>query len=294
MRPVRPTATLSLDAQPRRRVRLLTKARRRMLKAFGLTVLLSSLAAAPAWLWYTGLARQAADLAVERAVELSVVAGLRVDDIFVEGRQRTRPEQILAALGVKRGDAILAYDLAAAKERVEALPWITQAAIERRLPGQIVVTITERWPIAIWQNEGRFLLVDSKGTAVSDDVTGVTGLPLVVGEDAPAHAAELVGMLGTEPDLMRRVKAAVRVSGRRWNLVMDRLEGGIAVRLPEDSPATAWKRLAKLEREQRLLERKITTVDLRLSDRLVVRREIDQATPAPAAAVKKKGPGKDA
>jgi cell division protein FtsQ len=266
----------------------------RMLKAFAMTVLIGGLAAVPVWLWLTGVAGQMAHRATDQALDVTAAVGLRVDDIYVDGRQRTTPDQILGALQIQRGDAILGYDLEAAKRRVEALPWITEAAVERRLPGQILVTITERWPIAIWQNEGHFLLVDPKGTAIGDDVGGVTGLPLVVGEDAPAHASELVGMLGTEPELMRRVKAAVWVSERRWNLVMDRLEGGIAVRLPEENPGLAWKRLAKLEREQRLLERKIVAVDLRLPDRLVVRREAEPAKTPDKDKPRKKGSGKDA
>lgn len=293
---MRPLAADKPTPRPRRRKVVLTTARRRLLKVFGLTVLLASLAASPFALWYSGVIQAAGRQVVDRALEVSVRAGLKVEDIYVEGRQRTRKEDIYAALQVRPGDPILAFDLLAAKQRVEALPWITEAAIERRLPGEILISVTERWPIAIWQNEGRFLLVDQKGKPVSDDVTGITALPLVVGEDAPAHAADLVAMLSTEPELMRRVKAAVRVSGRRWNLVMDRLEDGIAVRLPEENPGAAWKRLARLEREQRLLERKITTVDLRLHDRLVVRREIETGTQdkAPDGKVRKRGVGKDA
>lgn len=293
---MRPLAAETPAPRPRRRKVVLTSARRRLLKVFGATVLLGSLAAAPVVLWYSGAVQAAGRQVVEQALDVSVRAGLKVEEIYVEGRQRTRKEDIYAALQVHPGDPILALDLHAAKQRIEALPWITETAIERRLPGEILISVTERWPIAIWQHDGRFLLVDQKGKAVSDDVTGITALPLVVGEDAPAHAADLVAMLSTEPDLMRRVKAAVRVSGRRWNLVMDRLEGGIAVRLPEDNPAAAWKRLARLEREQRLLERKITTVDLRLHDRLVVRRDIDAGAPekVPDAKVRKRGMGKDA
>lgn len=281
------------SAEPRRRARPSRAPQRRLLKVFAVTVVLSGLIAVPGWLWLSGVGGHLVYRAVERVVELTAAAGLRVDDIYVDGRQRTKPEEILAALQIQRGDAILSYDLEAAKQRVEALPWITEAAIERRLPSQILVTIAERWPIAIWQNDGRFLLVDPHGNAIGDDVGGVVGLPLVVGEDAPAHANDLVGMLATEPDLMHRVKAAVWVSERRWNLVMDRLEGGIAVRLPEDNPAAAWKRLARLEREQRLLERKIVAVDLRLVDRLVVRKEVDH-TPTPPEKPKKRVPGKDA
>ena len=66
----------------------------------------------------------------------------------------------------------------------------------------------------------------------------------------------------------RRVTAAVRVGGRRWNL---RLDDGIDVRLPEIGAAQAWAQLARFERRHGVLQRDVATIDLRLPDRLVVR-----------------------
>jgi cell division septal protein FtsQ len=40
--------------------------------------------------------------------------------------------------------------------------------------------------------------------------------------------------------------------------------------LPETQATAAWRRLARLEREHGLLERKVEMIDLRLPDRLVV------------------------
>ena len=67
---------------------------------------------------------------------------------------------------------------------------------------------------------------------------------------------------------MRRVTAAVWVGGRRWNL---RLEDQIDVRLPAQNPEHAWKKLVELDQEHALLDRDITTVDMRIPDRLIVR-----------------------
>ncbi|MBO6784737.1 MAG: cell division protein FtsQ, partial [Alphaproteobacteria bacterium] len=54
--------------------------------------------------------------------------------------------------------------------------------------------------------------------------------PLIVGEGAPAHAAQLLDLLHAYPAVASATEAAVRVSQRRWNL---RLRTGIDVRLPE-------------------------------------------------------------
>ena len=219
-------------------------------------------------------------------------AGFRVDDIFVEGRAKTPRDQLLSALGVKRGDAILAVDLAAAQKRIEGIPWVRSAAIERRLPGELHILITERSPIALWQNKGRYFLIDRDGQIVGDQIDDYANLPLTVGEGAPDHAGELVALLEGEPSLKNRVKAAVWVGDRRWNLMLDRTPDGIEVRLPEEEPEAALHDLARLDAEKSLLERQLSVIDMRLPDRLVLR-----ALNAPheqAATKKKPTNGKDA
>ncbi|GBD42382.1 Cell division protein FtsQ [bacterium HR39] len=85
-------------------------------------------------------------------------------------------------------------------------------------------------------------------------------LPWLFGEDAPRAWPALQEALARHPELAPRVRAAVRVGGRRWNLLID---GRIEVRLPESDVADALGRLARLEAADRLLERAVVAVDLR-------------------------------
>jgi len=91
------------------------------------------------------------------------------------------------------------------------------------------------------------------------------------------------------------VKAAQWVGDRRWNITLDRTAGGIDVRLPEDDPLSAWHDLAKMDKEQSLLERKVALIDMRLPDRLVLR-AIGGAEESTLSAAPKHKPhaGKDA
>jgi cell division protein FtsQ len=242
---------------------------RRLALRVGLGVSLVLFLVGAAWLWHSGWLGRQADRMAEAAYQLTADAGFAVDDVLVEGRGRTDPSAILAALRVQRGTPILAIDPRAARARLEALPWVRQATVERRLPKLVYIRLTERNPLALWQLDGKLSVIDRTGEVIS----GVTAkqfarLPLVVGQGAPHHAAALVAMLDREPDLRPLVTAAVRVSGRRWNL---HLRGGIDVRLPETDPAEAWVQLARLEREHGLLGRDVVAIDLRLPGRLVVR-----------------------
>lgn len=216
-----------------------------------------------------------------RILDATALLGWRIADIEVEGRETTDREMITEALGVGFGAPILAVNLRQARERLEALPWVRSAVIERRLPDTIHVQLVERKPLALWQNNGRIQLIDRNGEIIPGArLDRFAKLPMVVGPDAAEHAAGLLTMLDGEPDLAKRVTAAVRVSGRRWNL---RVDNAIDVLLPADDPASAWSELARLERSSAVLKRDVQAVDLRLSDRLVLKVNPQPAKEAPAS-----------
>jgi cell division protein FtsQ len=215
-----------------------------------------------------------------RLIRGTAALGLRVADIRVEGRATTDRATILAAIGAGPGTPILAVDPARGQRRLEALPWISSAVIERRLPETLYVSLVERRPLALWQHDGKVQLIDGTGSVIAvSRLDRFAKLPLVVGSDAAQHAASLLAMLAKEPDLASRVTAAVRVGGRRWTL---RLDGRIDVLLPADAADAAWTTLAHLERSSAILEREVEAIDLRLPDRLVVRLA-PQALPKAAA-----------
>jgi len=214
----------------------------------------------------------------ERVGDVAASLGLRVNNVVIEGRSKTPEVMLRAALGIRPGEPILSYSLSEARQRLESIKWVETATVERRLPGTIVVRLVERRPYAVWQTEGKFLLVDRDGDVVAEsDVAAFYGqLPLVVGPGAPAAAAALMELLAAQPELQKRLVAAVRVGERRWNL---RMSNGADVMLPEGAEAPALARLAELQASQSLLDRPLAVVDLRLPDRLVVRPQTEPKPP---------------
>ncbi len=211
---------------------------------------------------------------------MASAANLRVQRIVVEGRSNT-PEPLLnAALGVHLGDSMLGFSLEGARQRIATLSWVESAAVERRLPGTLVVNLVERRPFAIWQNQGKFVLIDRDGQVVAnEDVAAFGDLPLVVGAGAPAAATKLLEALAAQPTIKSRTVAAVRVGERRWNL---RTRNGTDILLPENNEVPALAKLAELQSSQALLDRPLAVVDMRLPDRLVIRAQSAAAAPGPA------------
>lgn len=203
-----------------------------------------------------------------RLLNVTGFSGMRVTEIRIEGRANTPEPLLRAALGVRVGDSILGFSVSQAARRVERLSWVDTATVERQLPGTVVVRLTERRPFAIWQNQGKFVLIDRSGQVVTNEnVADFRQMPLVVGAGAPEGAAELIDALNDHPGIKDRMIAAVRVGERRWNLQM---KGGADVLLPQGHEAEALDRLSQLEAKHKLFERPLQRIDLRLPNMLVI------------------------
>ncbi len=211
-------------------------------------------------------------------------AGLTVREVKLSGRTWAHQSDIVAALRLHTGQTIFDVDLRGARTRLEAMGWVESARVSRRLPSTLEVHIVEREPFALWQLRRRLVLIDRTGeTIIREGLGRFTYLPVVVGEDAPKFAADLIDTLSRRPELLERVDAATRVGLRRWNL---RFDNGVDVYLPEDGVAEAWRRLGSLQDEQGILDREVAVIDLRLTDRLVVRMP-------PRVAARMREPGED-
>lgn len=260
---------------PRRRPRPMLSPRTMRLGAIGLGAAL--LLGTVSYAIGSGWAGERLDAIGSGLVDVAADSGLRVRNVLVEGRAETRAADILDALQAERGAPLLAIDVAAAKERLERLPWVKTAVVERRPPDTLLVQVEERKPFALWQHGKRLAVIDRDGTViVRDKIARFADRPLVVGEGAEARAAEIVDLLAADPQLRRQVEAAVLVSGRRWNL---RLKNGVEVRLPEQGMDEAWAQLSRMVREEGLLTRAVTMVDLREPGKVFVRLTPEAAKP---------------
>ena len=252
---------------PRRRA--LPRSAKTALKIGLPLVMVAALGGAGLWFVVSGEGARIADNAKATALALSARAGLRVDNVLLSGRNRLSRASVERAVSIRRGMPIMAFDPQAAKTRLEKLTWIRSAMVERRLPDTIYIAINERRPLALWQFKRRLALIDEEGVIIiRSKLSPYRDLPLVVGEDAPRHAAKLIAILRSHRRLAAELHALVRVSNRRWNL---NFKNGVIARLPEKGTARAVATLARLVHRERLLDRDVVMIDLRFADRLVVR-----------------------
>ena len=231
-----------------------------------------AIAAGGLWAWKSGAAVRTATATVNGAYLLTARAGFSVQALYLEGRNRTSMNDIEKALEVKKGTPILQLSLDDMRDRLEKIESVKFAAVERALPGTLYVRIVEREPAALWQHQGKLAAVDDNGVVMNDiDLTPYKHLPLIIGDDAPTHISELLSVLASAPDLAKRFVVATRMGDRRWDIRLNGQIGVVDVKLPEDDPTTAWKKLSDLEQRDQVLERDVKVIDLRLEGRMFIK-----------------------
>jgi cell division protein FtsQ len=197
-----------------------------------------------------------------------VESGFVVKDVSVIGRQNTKLQALKYIVDIEKGQSIFEPDIDELQLKLTGLTWVKAATVERHLPNNITIHIEERIPIALWQHQGKLAIIDADGVVFSDEhLNRFKDLIILVGEDAPTQAKDLVAMISAEENLKTRVESAKWIGGRRWDLY---LKNGVSVKLPEDDLGQAVHRLANAQGEASLMDRNIQSIDLRDPLRIVV------------------------
>ena len=232
---------------------------------------LAVLAAAGLAAWSGGAAERGLASLAAGIVEAGARAGLAVDEVFVEGRRRAPLEDLRAGLGVARGDPMLGIDPAEIRARIESNAWIASASVERRFPDVLYIRVVERRPMALWQHRGEMGVVDAQGRILTRrGAANFAALPLIVGAGAPGAFPALLAAMAAAPALYPRLSSASWVGERRWTL---RFDDRVDVLLPEGPAAAAWERLDALQKRTGILDARLERIDLRGTDRVLVRPE---------------------
>jgi cell division protein FtsQ len=195
--------------------------------------------------------------------------GFGIDQVTISGIVELDQTEVLQIAGVDPRGSTPFFDAATARDRLLATPIVKEASVRKLFPNALAISLVERQPFALWQSHGDLYVVSDDGTVIQRyDDERYAGLPLVVGEGAAAKAPEFTKLLEAAPSLRTHVRAGILHGERRWDI---KLDNGMDVRLPEEAPEKALVRLAALEKEQKLFERDVLSIDLRQPDRVVLR-----------------------
>ena len=211
--------------------------------------------------------------------ELTAKVGFKVEDIEIVGTRRVDQMKVYDIILERAKGPILLVDIDGIRKDLSEYGWIKDVRISRQLPTKLYVEIIERKPVAVWQHQGRYQLLDDEGEVLDSVTEGQIGsMPLVTGANADKQLVALRELLDKAQSLKSQVAGASWVGNRRWDL---RFRTGETLALPEgdELAAQALVNFTRMDGIHRLLERNIIHFDLRDPDRMYMR-EAPKAKPA--------------
>jgi cell division protein FtsQ len=207
---------------------------------------------------------------------------LQIDHIVVNGNVRLSKGEVFTMLDGLHGESLLFTDLDAWRKRLQASPWVREAALRRSLPSTVDVAIVERQPMGVGRINGEMYLVDEHGVIIDQygpqyadlDLPIVDGLTMTDGgsltDEARAEfAARVIASLRPKPQVARRL-SQIDVADLHNALVI--LNGDAAVvELGDDQFLPRLQTYLDVAAALRQRVPDIDYVDMRFDDRVYVR-----------------------
>ncbi len=128
-----------------------------------------------------------------------------VDEIVVEGVSGELEDAVRTAAGIPKGKPLLEVNASSASENIEKISWVKEARISRSWGGTITIRVSTRDPVAAFESDDGWLVVDIEGRVLQvEDALPYYLLPiekevgsLTVGEWAPEQVIPLIQVAGT-------------------------------------------------------------------------------------------------
>jgi cell division protein FtsQ len=184
------------DAVPSSVRRFMARARQRRLRAvvpWAVTAGVLLVAGALIWMVY--------------GTSVLGVRAVRVDG----GGGVVTPLEVERTAAVTMRTPLARVDLNAIRARVEALPPVRRAVVSRGWPSTVVITVTERTPVAAVPAGKQFTLIDDEGVAYRTVEDVPAGLPLArLAAPSPADLntrAALTVLAALTPDIRKQLTA---------------------------------------------------------------------------------------
>ena len=199
---------------------------------------------------------------------LDINQSTKLKEIHVIGRENINKSVLLEALELNNETPMTSINVSLLKEKILSIGWVKDVIVERRMPNTLIIKIEEYKPFALLQTKDKHIIISSEGKKIEANNGNFNYLPVINGVGAEKHAAKMLNILSSEPNLFHQVWAISYIGKRRWDVS---LRSGVEIKLPEKNPSEAWAKLSEMDRSESLLSREINVIDLRKNGYLIIK-----------------------
>ena len=190
----------------------------------------------------------------------------QVRRVEVFGTHYIPPDDILARLRVDTSTSVW-DDLAPLERRVAEHPQVGRVSIERKLPGTLVVRVSENLPVAFVPAAGGLRATDADGHLLPLDPSKVdVDLPVLERPDS-ALVRILADVRGASPALFARISAARRPSPGELTFALP----GFLVRTNANVNPARLADVLPVEQDLARRHARVVELDLRYRDQVIAK-----------------------
>ena len=218
--------------------------------------------------------------AYSASVYLTTDSRFEVQKLAVSGLKHVEENQVLATAGFEVGTNVFHVKLDRIRERVEELPWVQHALVERVLPDKIIIKIVEREPIGLARIKGEVFQFDIDARILDPDPVNGSSFPILDGLHMDDHKRNL-----EKVDLYRRIVedlgqtalSEIHISDSQEVTVVSASDP-LLVNLGTVEFRNRWIKYLQLKPQIQRQYPQAVRVDLRFRNQVIVRMKDDETS----------------
>ena len=202
--------------------------------------------------------------------------GFKIKNIEISGLNHLDENDIIKIVNAYNEINILNVNFDDIYKKIKNNTWIKKASIEIIYPNTIKILLTEKKPVAIWQNRyGNTLITKSGDVIFEKNLEEFKNyLPIVVGENVHKEVQSILDIFSKNKDFVTNIWSLTFVNQRRWDVHFNQ---GLTIKLPSKNLEKAWEKVLYLDKEFKILNLGLTELDLRNSNQILGKINIDKS-----------------
>lgn len=172
---------------------------------------------------------------------------------------------LATAAGITPGTNVYSLNLNNINTRIASVPDVKKSAVRRLPNGNLAIKVELHKAVALWSDGENFFPLSADGTIIKRNIGERPSNTIVFRGSLPNDITEITKATQI---IAKNINYLEWVEDRRWNI---RTINDTTILLPEENPFSAISNLMVLDKDKKILSKKIKTLDMRDPARIIVK-----------------------
>lgn len=207
--------------------------------------------------------------------QILINSGFTIKNIEVLGANHLDKDDIIKIVKTYNNVNIFKVNVKDIYRKIKNNTWIKKASIQVIYPNTIKILLTEKEPIAIWQNRyGNNLITKTGDVILEKNLEDFkVYLPIIIGDNANKNIHSILNIFSANKDFLKNIWSLTFVNERRWDIHFNQ---GLTIRLPSKNVRKAWEKVVHLDQNYNILSLSLTEIDLRNPNQILGKINVDK------------------